>query len=369
MLLHDVNNSTKNVTININGVNEGRAIVLSILSTLLILVTIIGNALVVLSIIIFRSLRTVSNIFITSLAAADFIMGCFVLPLGAHYVIADKWLLGHTTCHIWISVDVLSVTASIGTLSAIAMDRFIATVFPFHYRRKVTRPRTRLAILAIWSVSFLIAFVPIHAGWWKSTNPIDLACYNDPHCCEFFTNKVYAVLSSLVSFYIPLIILVTAYSIVFAIAHKLQSTHPHGQERRTEVVRRASVAEAIHVFWEKRQHRAVLMARIIVGTFVICWLPFFVLNVTQVFCNRCIDKPVYTAANWLGYANSFFNPFIYCHSKEFRRAFKKLLRGDLCTQGYRITSRGALSDANIFNCSPLTTNSRRNSRWRTSTVI
>ena len=177
--------------------------------------TIVGNTLVIVSVAIFRKLRRVSNIFLVSLAAADLVMGLFVMPLGAHYVANGKWLMGQTACDIWTSIDVLSVTASICTLCAISIDRYLSVTRPFHHSNRVTRTRWHLIIALIWIVSGLIAFVPIDLNWWKTKNNSDIECYNDPTCCQFLPSKNYAIVSSVISFYIPLFVTIFAYSVVF----------------------------------------------------------------------------------------------------------------------------------------------------------
>lgn len=55
-------------------------IVLIVLFSLLIITTIIGNTLVILSVITTRRLRTVTNLFVMSLAVADWLVGIFVMP-------------------------------------------------------------------------------------------------------------------------------------------------------------------------------------------------------------------------------------------------------------------------------------------------
>ena len=176
--------------------------------------TVIGNVMVIASILIFRKLRRVSSMFIISLASADLIMGGIVMPLSSHYLLGSKWLLGPLVCDLWTSIDVLTVTASICTLCAISIDRYMAITKPFQYSKQVTRKASRIAVALIWIISGVIAFIPINLGWWKTNEPCDLRCYQDTFCCEFLPNKTYAIVSSLISFYAPLTAMVFAYSIV-----------------------------------------------------------------------------------------------------------------------------------------------------------
>ncbi|KAE8284046.1 Beta-1 adrenergic receptor Beta-1 adrenoreceptor [Larimichthys crocea] len=74
-----------------------------------------------------------------------------------------------------------------------------------------------------------------------------------------------------------------------------------------------------------REHKALKTLGIIMGTFTLCWLPFFIVNVVRVFCAEVVDKDLFVFLNWLGYVNSAFNPIIYCRSPDFRKAFKRLL--------------------------------------------
>lgn len=73
-----------------------------------------------------------------------------------------------------------------------------------------------------------------------------------------------------------------------------------------------------------KEHKALKTLGIIMGTFTICWLPFFVANIINVFY-RGIPDWIFRLMNWLGYINSGLNPIIYCRSPEFRTAFKNLL--------------------------------------------
>lgn len=74
-----------------------------------------------------------------------------------------------------------------------------------------------------------------------------------------------------------------------------------------------------------KEHKALKTLGIIMGTFTLCWLPFFIVNIVHVIQDNIIPKYVYILLNWLGYVNSAFNPLIYCRSPDFRYAFQELL--------------------------------------------
>lgn len=63
------------------------------------------------------------------------------------------------------------------------------------------------------------------------------------------------------------------------------------------------------------------------GTFIVCWLPFFLTHVLNTHCRACHVSPqLYSATTWLGYVNSALNPVIYTtFNIEFRKAFLKIL--------------------------------------------
>ncbi|CAB1451205.1 unnamed protein product [Pleuronectes platessa] len=74
-----------------------------------------------------------------------------------------------------------------------------------------------------------------------------------------------------------------------------------------------------------KEHKALKTLGIIMGTFTVCWLPFFVANIINAFNRDVPPEKIFRLLNWLGYINSGLNPIIYCRSPEFRTAFKNLL--------------------------------------------
>jgi len=81
----------------------------------------------------------------------------------------------------------------------------------------------------------------------------------------------------------------------------------------------------------RRENKAAKTLAIVVGGFVCCWLPFFVLYVVEPFCAAChVSEALRSALTWLGYANSLVNPFIYAtYNRHFRHSFWLLTVGSL----------------------------------------
>jgi len=82
----------------------------------------------------------------------------------------------------------------------------------------------------------------------------------------------------------------------------------------------------------RRMRNSARMLGLIIGAFVLCWLPFFLLATAVPFCAAAclVPAPVSSVCLWLGYSNSLLNPVIYAiWDRNFRRCFRRLARCDL----------------------------------------
>lgn len=184
---------------------QWEAIGTAVILTLIIIVTIVGNILVILSVFTYKPLRIVQNFFIVSLAVADMTVAILVLPFNVAYSIRGRWDFGIHVCKMWLTSDVLCCTASILNLCAIALDRYWAITDPINYAQKRTVERVLILIIGVWVLSLVISSPPL-IGWNDWPDHFDL---DTP--CQLTSNKGYVIYSSLGSFFIPLIIMTIVY--------------------------------------------------------------------------------------------------------------------------------------------------------------
>lgn len=104
--------------------------------------------------------------------------------------------------------------------------------------------------------------------------------------------------------------------------------HPQKQKAVAKMGKRNIKAQVKRF---RMETKAAKTLAIIVGGFIVCWMPFFTIYLIRAFCADCINPVVFSVLFWLGYCNSAINPCIYAlFSKDFRFAFKKIICRCLC---------------------------------------
>ncbi|VDK49941.1 unnamed protein product [Anisakis simplex] len=168
-------------------------------------VTILGNLLVIVSILRFKTLHSAINFLILGLAVADLLVALFVMPYAVYiYVEGGYWFLGPLMCDIYSASDVACSTASILLLSVISFDRYRAVSRPIQYSRQSQNvQRVVYILIAIWLISLILA-CPIVLG--ANNRPSDA----DPYECRLY-NPDFTIGSSIISFVIPCFIILFVY--------------------------------------------------------------------------------------------------------------------------------------------------------------
>ncbi|XP_008285741.1 D(1)-like dopamine receptor [Stegastes partitus] len=344
---------------------------------LLIVSTLLGNTLVCAAVIKFRHLRSkVTNFFVISLAVSDLFVAVLVMPWEAITEVTDAWLFGRF-CDVWIAFDIMCSTASILNLCIISVDRYWAIASPFKYERKMTHRVAFVMIGVAWTLSILISFIPVQLNWHRageeeqeameevlammagnltnSSSGLNVSA-DVAKSCVANLNKTYAISSSFISFYIPVVIMIATYTRIYRIAQtqirritsleraaEQAQNQGHGVNRNQQQQHRPNDEASLKSSF-KKETKVLKTLSIIMGVFVFCWLPFFVLNCTVPFCDPpCVSDTTFTVFVWFGWANSSLNPVIYAFNADFRRAFATILG---CN---RMCSNNAVEAVNFSN--------------------
>uniref|UniRef100_A0A8C5MMX2 Adrenoceptor alpha 1D n=1 Tax=Leptobrachium leishanense TaxID=445787 RepID=A0A8C5MMX2_9ANUR len=257
-----------------------------------ILFAIVGNIMVILSVACNRQLQTVTNYFIINLAIADLLLSSIVLPFSATLEVLGFWAFGRIFCDIWAAVDVLCCTASIMSLCVISIDRYVGVKYSLKYPTIMTEKKAVIILLFIWISSMVISIGPLLG--WKEPPP------QDASQCNITEEPGYALFSSLFSFYLPLLVILIMYFRVYIVARRTTKSLEAGvkkeRNKSMEVVLRIhcrSVMEesnsstrnkgghnfrsslSVRLLKFSREKKAAKTLAIVVGVFILCWLPFF----------------------------------------------------------------------------------------------
>lgn len=313
-------------------------IIVGLILSGIIFFSISGNLLVCVAIYTDRSLRKLGNLFLVSLAIADLLVASLVMVFAVCNDLLGYWMFGSDFCDVWVAFDILCCTASILNLCAISLDRYLHIRDPMQYARWMTKSVVLCSIFMIWIVSGLVSFLPIFLGLHRPEKVI----LTDPPTCAMDLSPVYAVVSSSISFFMPCIVMIALYSRLYMYArmhvrHIKAMTKPLHHNYEDDERNSSPGPSRLNPYSVVSQpppqshisdHKAAVTLGFIMGIFLFCWVPFFIINITSAFCKTCISDLCFKILTWFGYANSALNPVIYSiFNHDFRRAFRRILTG------------------------------------------
>ncbi|XP_064196215.1 neuromedin-B receptor [Anguilla rostrata] len=287
---------------------------------LIITVGLLGNITLVKIFITNSAMRSVPNIFISSLAAGDLLLLVTCVPIDAFRYFFEEWIFGTVACKLIPVIQLTSVGVSVFTLTALSADRYKAIVNPMDIQTSGAVFWTCLKAVSIWLISVLLA-VPeavfsqvVHI---QDKNVTFTACVPYPLSNEMHP-KIHSVMIFLVYFLIPLGIISIYYYHIARTLIKSARDMPGeiSEHTKRQMETRKRLAKIVLVF---------------VGLFALCWFPNHVLYLYRSFNYRRIDSSlshliITLLARVLSFSSSCVNPFaLYLLSESFRRHFNSHL--------------------------------------------
>ncbi|KAK2818726.1 hypothetical protein Q5P01_024287 [Channa striata] len=323
------------------------AAVFTVSYLLIFVVCMAGNGVVCFIVLRSKTMRTVTNLFILNLAVSDLLVGIFCMPTTLVDNIITGWPFGSVVCKISGMVQGISVSASVFTLVAIAVDRFRCIVYPF--KQKVTIATSKLIIIVIWVLAVSIMCpsgvmlqvtkeqrVRIVLGRNNGTFPFYWCRENWPHQ---EMRKVYTTVLFANIYLAPLTLIVIMYARIGFTLFKTTIPPIRGSgivSREGSGANKLSAEGRLTV--SRKKKKVIMMLLVVALLFVLSWLPLWTLMMLSDYASltehqhRVVNIYVYPLAHWLAFFNSSVNPIIYGFFNEnFRRGFQAAFKFQLCS--------------------------------------
>lgn len=273
-------------------------IVCATVMIILTIVGVVGNGAVVFVVLWHQSMRNTPNALVACLAFGDLMFLFTSAPFKIYHSLFANWPFGKLMCKIANGVNIITLSVSVLSLTALSYDRFKAIVTPMNYTQCNSSRITYGIIVLIWIVSIDLAVPTII---WSKTEDWGHGYYG----CIFLDHHstsaiIYESVRCLILYVLPLLIITVFYVMV---SRKLI--------RSTRAMLGEVHDKSSQISSRKRLAGIVLA---IVILFAICWLPATVCNLLfQVHPSVFFNMPmVYfrLAANMMSYANSSLNPIL-----------------------------------------------------------
>ena len=253
-------------------------------------------------------------------------LGIFCAPLLLVAACRQQWNMGYELCYAFSAVISTSLNVSIMTLFLISLDRLYAVSKPFHYRAQETFTQK-------WTY-WLIGLAWLHSVFW-ATAPVvgwgEIIKEEITHTCKpnwsavGLKNRLYSMGLAGFTFAFPVLSMIFIYVIIY------YRSKVSGRFMRS-LAESSSLEEKAR---QKQQNAILRTVLVIVGAFVLCWLPYTVSTTFRLFLKSVPPAWLVHLGLMLASSNSFVNPAIYsAFDKGMRDEFKSLCRFWAAKRGY-----------------------------------
>ncbi|CDQ67940.1 unnamed protein product [Oncorhynchus mykiss] len=221
-----------------------------------------------------------------------------------------------------LSGVIASFTASVGSLFLTAIDRYISIHRPMAYKRIVTKNKAVIAFCMMWTISIVIAILPL-LGWnCKQLNSVcsDIFPLIDEKYLMFWIGMTSVLL----------LFIIYAYMFILWKAHHHTVRMMSRSSQKSIIVYTAdgTKAQTMRPEQTRMDIRLAKTLVLILVVLIICWGPVLAIMVYDLFWKmNNVIKTVFAFCSMLCLLNSTVNPVIYAlRSKDLRRAFLNICR-------------------------------------------
>jgi hypothetical protein len=302
------------------------AVITCVLNALFALTSTVSNTIILLVIIRKPNLHTPANVLLGCLALSDLVIGSITQPAYVAYKVAEILVSRRVSCvarviH-WV-VGWICSGVSMFTITALAVERFLALHLHLRYAVVVTVRKALMIVTLFWVVGILII--------------MSLFALKSDRYWTFVPAPVMVL---------NLIITVTAYWKIYRILQKHRNQIHDQMQAQVSRIGDPPGGDNLNI---KRYRKSAVTAMYVLVLLLLCYIPFFCSMVTRVIVGyKPAVKIAYESGATIVYLNSTLNPVLFCYRvPDIRREVKKVIHRFYCKKTIRppITKVVHLSDA------------------------
>ena len=282
---------------------------------IVMLVSLIGNALIFAVVLKNRRMRTTVNFFVVNMSTADILITVFYMPrMISRIMFGVEWGirggLGHFLCKVVPFTQELSASVSVLTLILMAVDRFFAVLFPF--KRIFTNTVAYVSIAFVWLTAMAVRSPMFYGLRFMQQEDGKTFCFLQLDSEIAFS--IYSRFAFVLFYVVPLFVIVILYSAVLV---SLKKRKPVGVDL-TNIQRKYKDRL-------KRTRKVMSMLFTIVFVFAVFWCLHFFLPILSTRFGKKVCELIFPAF-FLGHATSAINPCIYLiYIENYRRGLHAIL--------------------------------------------
>ena len=309
------NSTLGNSTLNEEDTKDGLLYLRLMVCVIIMIATVFGNVLVCFAVLLYRNLRTQTNMMLFSLAVSDLLM-VISMAFNSTMILHNKWIFSSTMCTVVSSLALTLCFISILHLCLLSIDRYLLIKKPFKHRNLMSKRIMIILMVLIWLVPSVVVNLPYADFEFRSSvfGCLKNTSQHDNPSSTFLLVVIFVILPFLLLFYVY----VCLFKVVRQHARRIVDLQPDQNDNgaKTRPLLRLEI-----------QVKFIKTFAFVIGAFLLCYTPFFVLgSYASSKGTGTISNDLISLVTWLAFCNSFCNPVMYgLRYKQFRKAFRKIL--------------------------------------------
>ncbi|EFA02835.2 cholecystokinin receptor type A isoform X2 [Tribolium castaneum] len=215
------------------------------LYAIIFVLSIVGNSLVLVTLVRNKRMRTVTNVYLLNLAISDLLLGVFCMPFTLVGQVLRNFIFGATMCRLIPYFQAVSVSVGVWTLVAISLERYFAICRPLKSRRWQTQFHAYKMIAVVWLASLFWSAPVLAVSSLKAMKGRGHKCREEWPSKS--SEQIFNLFLDAMLLLIPVLIMSLAYSLIMTKLWKgLRREIQHNNSFQAQMIQRSNSSPTIN---------------------------------------------------------------------------------------------------------------------------